>query len=61
VGTSDIAVEDEYIEFNDDADQDVLLTWDLDNVIPVVQFQIQAGAVGTTAGRIDTAHITRGY
>lgn len=58
VSSSDVKVEDEYAEFNDDADQSVLLSWDLDGLVPYVQFQVQAGAVGVAAGQIDAAHVT---
>ena len=61
MGSSNVVVEDEYIEFTDDADQDMLLAWDLDNIVPVVQFQIQVSDVGTTAGQIESAYVTRGY
>lgn len=58
VGTSDVAVEDEYHEFEDDADQSMLLSSDLDGLVPYVQFQVSAGAVGAPAGQIDAAHVT---
>jgi hypothetical protein len=61
VGASVVEVEDQFIEFNDDTDQNMILSWDLDNLVPVVQFQVQASAVGTTAGQIESALMTRGY
>lgn len=61
VGSSDVKIEAEYFELNTDADQQVLLTIDLDSVIPWVQFQVMAGTVGATAGQIDTAYVTKGY
>lgn len=61
VGASDVKVEEHYIEFNVDADQKVLLSFDLDRVIPYIQVQIKAGTVGATAGQIDAALITLGY
>jgi len=60
VSASDVKVEDEYFEFNVDADQFVVLAVELGNVIPLVQFQVQAGTVGATAGQIDSARITKG-
>lgn len=60
IGASDVKVEDEYIEFNVDADQKALLVWDLDGVVPYVQFQVQAGTVGGTAGQIDSSYVTTG-
>ena len=56
-GASSIAVEDEYLEFNVDEDQKMILSWDLDRVIPFVQFQVQVGTVGTTAAQIDDANL----
>lgn len=58
VGASDVKVEDEYVEFNVDADQLMLLSWNLDGLMPYVQFQVMAGAVGAPAGQIDSAVVT---
>jgi len=58
VSTSDIKVQDEYIEFNDDADQKMILEVETNNLIPWLQFQVMAGTVGATAGQIDTAYAT---
>ena len=57
-GASDIKVEDEYLEFNADADQKVLLSWRLNGLVAYVQFQVQVSAVGGTAGQIDSAYAT---
>lgn len=59
VGASDVKVEDEYIEFNDDADQSMILSWTLDGLVHYVQFQVMAGTVGSTAGQIDAANIVK--
>lgn len=61
VSASDVKVEDEYIEFNTDADQKMVLSWQLDNVIPFIQIQVMAGTVGASAGQIDAAYATLGY
>lgn len=61
VGTSDIAVEDEYIEFEDDADQSMMLPFEIYAVCPCVKFQVQAGTVGASAGQIDAANVTTSY
>jgi hypothetical protein len=53
--------EGNYIEFNDDADQLIYVGFDVDNAIPYVQLQVEAGTVGGTAGQIDAAYVTRGY
>ena len=55
-----VHVEAEYVEFNDDVDQSMILSWELDGVVPYVQFQVQAGTVGATAGQIDSAYVTTG-
>ena len=60
IGTSDVKVEDEYIELNDDADQKIVLSWNLDNLMPVVQVQIQAGTVGASAGQIESIYYSLG-
>lgn len=55
-----VRVEASSYEFNVDADQNMPLTWKLDGLIPVIQFQVQAGAVGAPAGQIDSAYVTTG-
>lgn len=55
VNSSNVKIEDEYYEFNDDADQSVLCSWELEGVVLYAQFQVQAGTVGGTAGQIDSA------
>ena len=65
VGSGSVAVEAEYIEFTNDADQKMLLSWDLDRIIPYIQFQVSVGSVGSTGGNleaeIDDAFITKGW
>lgn len=61
VGTSDVKVESEYIEFNVDADQKSILIFETNNLIPYMQFQIQAGVSNANAGRVDSAYITKGF
>lgn len=61
VSASDVKVEDEYIEFNVDADQKMILEFDLDGIVPFCQIQVQAGTVGATAGQIDSAYYVLGY
>lgn len=58
VSASDVKVEDNYIEFNDDSDQQVLVAWTLDKIVPKVQVQIQAGTAGATAAQVDNAYYT---
>lgn len=56
-----ITVQDEYYEFVDDNDQLVLLTIEVDNIVPYLQLQIQAGVVGATAGQADAVYITKAW
>lgn len=58
IGAADIKVEDEYVEFNVDADQNMLIMFKLNGVIPVTQVQIMAGTAGATPGQIDSAYYT---
>jgi hypothetical protein len=58
VSASSIALEDEYFEFTDDADQSMILFWDLEGLVPYVQFQVIAGTLGAGAGQVDTALVT---
>lgn len=58
VGASAVLVEGEYFEFNVDADQLMIIGSGLDGVIPYVQVQVMAGAVGVSAGQIDAAAMT---
>lgn len=58
VAAAVVTLEDEFLEFNTDADHDTPLSWTLDGGIPFVQFQVQAGFVGTTPGMIDEAQVT---
>jgi hypothetical protein len=55
VGASDVKIEDEYFEFNVDADQKILLGVELDGCVMYGQWQVQVGTVGGTAGQIDDA------
>ena len=50
-----------YREWNTDADALYILEIEMDNAIPYIQIQIQAGTVGGTAGQIDAAYYVRGY
>jgi len=61
VGASDVKLEPEYFEFNVDEDRLMLLSVELDGLVPYVQFQVQAGVVGATAGQIDAAYLTTAF
>jgi len=58
VGASVVAVEDEYIEFTNDVDQKMLISWNMDGLIPYIQFQVMAGTLGAPAGIILSAYVT---
>ena len=55
-----VNVQDQYHEFSDDADQNMLLEWELKGIVPFAQFQIQCAVVGATAGQIDAANVVTG-
>ena len=61
VSASDVKIDAEYIEFNSDADQLMVVSFDLDCVVPYVQFQVTAGTAGASPGQIDAAYYTIGY
>ena len=50
--SSDVKVEDEYYEFNVDANQNVIIDIPLNGVVPFIQFQVKDNAGGT--GTIDS-------
>ena len=58
VSSSNVTVAAEYIEFSSDADQKMILSWDLDGLVKYIQIQVQAGTVGATAGQVDSAYYT---
>ena len=60
VAAAVVLIEPEIKEFNTDVDQSIALSWRLDKSVSWVQFQVQAGVVGATAGQIDLAHVTTG-
>ncbi len=53
-----VNVEDEYFEFSTDEDQKRLLSWTLDEIIPFIQVQIQAGTEGDNKGQILSSKYT---
>lgn len=59
VGTSDVAIEGHYFEWNVDADMNTLIQVDTDGLVPYVQLQVQAGTVGATAGQIDHCEVSK--
>lgn len=56
-GAGAVSVEDEYYELNVDADQKMVLTWELSGAVPFVKFQAQVGTAGGTAAQLDSASL----
>jgi hypothetical protein len=52
VTASSVCLEPEYFELNNDADQKAIISICIDNLAPVVQFQVQAGTAGATPGTV---------
>jgi len=61
VSNANVQIQDEYFELVDNADQKLVVSCDIFNVIPWCQFQISAGTVGATGATVDTAKVSRGY
>jgi len=51
VSSAKIAIQDEYVEFTNDADQNVIIKI-LSEGVPFIQLQIKTGTVGATAGQV---------
>jgi hypothetical protein len=54
-----ITIENQYYEWNVDADCETYLEVETNGLIPFIQLQIEAGAVGASAGQIDYCEITK--
>lgn len=59
VSSSDVKIEDEYFEFNDDADQNIIHEVETKGLVPYVQFQIQVGTDGGADAEVDEAHVIK--
>jgi len=57
VTATQVDTEGEFIEFSQDVDQNIIISFSLSGTIPFVQFQIQAGTVGGTAGQVVEANL----
>lgn len=55
--SSKVSLAANYAEWSSDTDQNMLVSWDLDRIVPKVQFQISAGDKGST-GEVDSAIYT---
>jgi hypothetical protein len=61
VSASDVKIEPEYVEFNVDQNQLMVVAWDTDNIIPYTQLQISCSATGSVSGQVTAAYITKGW
>lgn len=57
-GASVVNVEPEFFELNQDADQNLVLSFPTIDLMPFVKFQIEAGTVGVTPGQITAAGVS---
>lgn len=61
VSASDVKVEAEYYELNDDIDQEIILETRTKGLIPYVQFEVRVDTLGATAAVLDTANVTKSH
>lgn len=59
VNTTEVQIDDHYIEFHVDADQKAIIPIDLNYAFPFVQVQVSCGTVGATAGEIESIYMTK--
>lgn len=60
VTASDDAITANIQELSSDADQQIVLKYDLDNLFVYVQVQIEAAVVGAGAGQVESIYFTLG-
>ena len=61
ISQSDVKIEALYYELNDDLDQLIALTFELDNTYEYIQFQAMAGTPGASAGQFDKVYYTLAF
>jgi len=61
VGASSVSIEDEYYEFNDDADALFLLEVETDGLIPIIQLQCVVGTDGGADAEVDYLEVTKSW
>lgn len=59
VSATDIKIEPEYIELNQDLDQKIIFEFRTNGLIPSIQIKVYAGTLGLAAGQILEAHLTK--
>jgi len=58
---SSVLVKPSYHEFDDDSDTKAVLSWDLDRVLPYIQFQVQVGTANTVSSVVNSSFYTPGW
>ena len=58
IGVSDVKVEDEYFELNEDVDQKVMIDSQVGDLTPFIQIQVMAGVPGASPGQLLTAGVS---
>ncbi len=61
VSAGEVTLQDEYFEFADNVDQKMIVSCDIDNIIPHCQFQVMAGNLSTPAAIVTSAYYSTGY
>ena len=63
ISASKVEIQAEIVEFTNNADLNVVVSWDTGSVWELLQFQVQAAANGIHAstGQIDSATVTKGF
>ena len=56
-----VNIDDLYYELSNNESMLIVIEIPIHNIIPYAQLQVQATSVGSTAGRIDLAHVTYGW
>lgn len=60
VAATVIGVEPNLCELTTDADQSIVIGFEIDNAIPWIQFQTQAGVLGVSVGNVASAYYSLG-
>ena len=60
ISQSEVTIEDEYAEFNVDANQKQMVVWELAGICPYCTLEASVGTAGGTAATLDTSHIVTG-
>jgi len=58
VGTTEVKLDALPLEFNADANTSAVMPFEVDDLFPFVQFQVQAGTAGSTGASVTIAQVT---